>query len=90
MNDIQKLDVLLLKYKVFIEVLQKNRNDYEIVLQRYNYYKRQFLQPMRNKHYVNCETPSSDVCSCYYGDRFIKNLCLEIVDTIGFDYILNF
>lgn len=54
---------------------------------------------MRNNHFINCvwsndilgKTQSDyDFYCCFYGERFIKNLCSEIVDLIGLEYIINF
>lgn len=77
---------------------ETNQEDLEIIIQRYNFYKKKILQPLNNGHYLNCicsyndqcYSKSKDFCSCYYIDRFPKDLCDEIVEKFGLEYMLNF
>lgn len=72
--------------------------DLKIIVQRYNYYKNQIIQPIRNQHYINCtwsnddqcrQVTSNDFCECFYIERFPRQLCFEIVDKFGMEYMLN-
>lgn len=99
MSDLKTLEVLLQKFKIFVEKTNKKQNELEIILQRFNFYKKQFYQPMRNGHYINCiwsndvrfnHVTHMDFCSCYHIQKFPRVMCSDIVETIGLGYILNF
>lgn len=95
MNNLIKLEFLLNKFELIKSILKKE-DEFNIILQRYNYYKKQLTQS-KNGHYVNCvwssnkfcEESKNDLCSCYYIDRFSIKLCSDIVNTIGLEYMLN-
>lgn len=96
-TDVQKLECLLHKFNVFTKVMYKYQNEYDVISQRYKYFKKQYILPIKNNHYRNCpfsiscyEIKSNDFCSCYYGQIFIKNLCCEILELIGYEYMINF
>lgn len=100
MNDLQKLEILISKVTKNCQTFnEKKQDDLRIIMQRYNYYGKQILQPLRNQHYINCvwsndqqcnQLTSKDFCSCYYIERFPRQLCLDIVDKFGLEYMLNF
>jgi len=99
MNKIQNLEVLIQKFKLFSKTLKKKENELDVILQRYNYFQKHYKLPLRNNHFNNCvwcnditceKLTDSDFCSCFYGIRFINNLCFEIIDLIALEYIVNF
>lgn len=81
--------------KIFSE---ERGRDIEIIRERYNFYKKQIDQPWKNQHFTNCtwsgdnshnQETSNDFCGCYYMQRFPSQLCSEIVDIYGFEYMLK-
>lgn len=99
MYDIHNLECLLQKFKLFTENLHKYQYEYDIITQRYQYFKKMYEFPLKNNHFTNCiwsndisckVITNTDLCSCYYAYKFLKNLCFEIIELIGFEYILNF
>lgn len=96
----QDLEILLEKFKLFTQKLNKRHLEFEIILERYNYYKKKVQMHQRNGHYIDCvsyndavcEACLTDdiVCSCYYIKEFPARLCKEIINLIDFDYIANF
>lgn len=92
------LEYLLRRATKLIETLnEEKRNDLEVIKQRYDYYIKRALQPLRNNHYANCIRPnydqynstSKDFCECHYLERLPKELCFEIVEKFGLS-MLNF
>lgn len=101
MSDLQKLEILLSKVTKISQTFneKKKQDELRIIIQRYNYYKKHIDQPIRNQHYINCvwsndqqcnQLTSIDLCSCYYIERFPRQLCLNIVDKFGLEYMLYF
>lgn len=99
MNDIEKLKILIQKFKLFTETMHKYQDEFKIITQRYQYFKRQNMLPIKNSHYSNCvwsnddsckDVKSTDFCNCYYAQKCLKNLCFEIIELIGIEYIINF
>lgn len=96
---IQNLKILIKKFKIFTQTLNKNHSEFEILLQRYKYFKLKIQTIKRNGHYTDCtfsykdstcEKELIDYCSCYYIERFPENLSHEIIKLIGSEYIINF
>lgn len=95
----KNLEILLKKFKLFVETINKKHDEFEVILQRYNYFKLKIQITQSNDHYIDCTFPykeavseisSKDFCSCYYIEQFYENLCQEIVNLIGLEYIINF
>lgn len=93
------LECLLQKFQIFTEKLHKYQHEFDIITQRYQYFKKHYELPLNNDHFTNCiwsndisckETTKTDFCSCYYAQKTIKNLCFEIIELIGLEYIINF
>lgn len=98
MSHLNNLNILLNNLTMYSSKYDSEKQfDLEIIKQRYNFYKSQLIQPMRNQHYINCiwsndqcyQVTSKDFCSCYYIKRFPKQLCCEIVDKFGFEYMMK-
>lgn len=97
MSDIKNLKILLHKLMKLSHLTEQDREKLYILIQRFDYYKKSIMQPLRNQHYINCvwtsdisQQVSRDFCSCYYIDLFPKKMCEEIVEMFGMDYMLHF
>lgn len=94
--NLQTLLANLMKHsKIFSE---EKQYDIEIIKQRYDFYKNQIELPLKNQHYTNCiwsedqlhqHVSMNDFCSCYYIQRFPKQLCNEIIDKFGLEYMMK-
>lgn len=93
----EKLEILLKKFQLFTQKLDRNHDEFEIISQRYDYYKKKIQSLQSNSHLIECnlqyislENYSTDICSCYYIKQFPQKLCEEVLDLIGLDYLINF
>lgn len=91
------LEILLDKFELYTKLLNKKHREYEIILQRYNYYKKKVEKVQNISHFTECnlqgiitDESTFDFCNCYYLKNFPVKLCQEIIDQIGFDYIKHF
>lgn len=99
MNDLIDLEILLKKFELLTKTIHSKEDEFNIFLQRYHYYKKHFSQSMINGHYKDCILlnqksynliKSIDFCNCFYIQMFPRKLCLEISESIGLEYMLNF
>lgn len=97
MNHLKNLETLLNNLTIHSNKFNNEmQTDLNIIKQRYNFYKSKFLQTFRNQHYVNCiwyndqqfmYVMPKDYCSCHYIERFPQQLCNEIVERFGLEYM---
>lgn len=98
MNNLEILDVLIQKFKLFTELRNKYHHEFLITIHNViNIFKSSIIMlPMKNNHYTDCVWSNDisctpiDFCSCFYAEKFIKNLCFEIIELIGMEYMINF
>lgn len=77
--------------------MHKYQDEFDMISQRYELFKKQYSLPIKTiiiqiviGVMPRKQITSTDFCGCYYAQIFIKNICFEIRELIGIEYIINF